>query len=131
MRIVGKTGEDAADVAIHRRHRNSEGDGSDRCRRVISNAREAPERIGMARNLSTVFRDDFPYRTVQISSSSVIPEPRPEREDVLGFGRRECLGIGESLHPSLEVGKSGIDPRLLEHEFGNEDAVRIRRVPPR
>lgn len=51
-------------------------------------------------------------------------------ENRLFIGLREARKGGETLHPAVVIRQDGNDLRLLQHELGNQNRVRIARMPP-
>ena len=67
---------------------------------------------------------------MKISRASVIAEPLP-RAKYLVFGSAGQAGeIGKSAQPLLIIGNDRGDLRLLEHELGDENCVRIAGPAP-
>lgn len=52
-------------------------------------------------------------------------------QDVGFFHAGERGKIGKTFHPARKVGEHGGDLRLLQHDFRNQNRVRIARAPPR
>jgi hypothetical protein len=68
---------------------------------------------------------------VEISRASVITEPLPCPKYLIFRSARQCTEIGKPAQPFVVIRDDGGDLRLLEHELGNEDCVRVARAAPR
>ena len=68
---------------------------------------------------------------MKISGPIVISEPLPGVKN-FGFARvRQVADRRKSLKPAPVIGEDRCHLRLLEHEFGDEDLIRIRSFAPR
>src|SRR3989442_3453223 len=68
---------------------------------------------------------------MQTSRPAVEPESLPDREHVVGGGRREILDGWESREESVVIGCAACDPSPLEKIFRDEDSIRVPCPPPR
>ena len=128
---IQQSREDAGDVAVDRGDRQIEGKARDRARCVASDAGQARDRGRIGRKDTAVFGDDLLRGAMKISRARVVAEPLPYAEHV-GLGRRGERGeIREAREPAFVVWDDRRDLRLLEHELGDHDRVRIVRAPPR
>ena len=78
-----------------------------------------------------MLRDDLLRGLLQISGAGVIAESFPKFVDFVRAGVRGGLDGGQFAHPALPVWNHSFDLRLLEHDFGNPDRVRIAGAAPR
>jgi len=67
----------------------------------------------------------------EVEAAAVVPEPLPGSDDVRGRCRSERLGGGPTLEPIDVARHDAFHLRLLQHHLGDEDRVRVARVPPR
>ena len=74
--------------------------------------------------------DDLLGRAVQVAGTRVVAEPLPQLEDRVEPGAGEALDRRESLQESLVVGHDRRDLRLLEHDLGDPDRVRVFGLSP-
>lgn len=98
---------------------------------VCSNARQAPQPVGMRWDLPTVLANHGPREGVQVGGAPVVSQPIPTLANGAGPGPRE---IGNGGIPIQEPGVIVPDPsdlRLLQHELGYDDTVRIACGTPR
>ena len=51
-------------------------------------------------------------------------------EHVVSGSARQCGKIGETAEPFIIIRNDGGDLRLLEHELGDKDCVRIAHLAP-
>ena len=75
--------------------------------------------------------DDDPGGTPQREAASVVTETLPRTQDIGRRGRGERLDRREPRHEALPVLGRARGLRLLGHELGHEDRVRIVRSPER
>ena len=126
--FVGEqAGEDAQDVAVHRRAGHIVGDGANRPRRIVADAGERPharEILGKA-----PFRDEL-CRFMEIAGARIVAEPFPRFEHFLLVRRGERLRRRKTLQKADVIVLDRLDARLLEHDLGDPHFVRIVRAPP-
>src|SRR4051812_44569116 len=68
--------------------------------------------------------------TMQVACTAVVAESAPQRKDVVERRLREPEDVGKSLEKALVVAEHGGDLRLLQHDLGEPDAIRIpARLP--
>ena len=67
---------------------------------------------------------------VEITRTGIIAESLPGVQDVVFRRGCECGEVGESAEPLIIIRDNGSDLRLLKHELGDEDCVRIACAPP-
>ncbi len=123
--------EDAGDVRVDGGDGQIEGEAGDGSDGVASHAGESRDGGGVGGELAAVFGDNLFRGGVEIARARVVAESLPHAEH-LGFrGGGEFGKIGEAREPLFVKRDDGRDLRLLEHDFGNHDRVRIVRAPPR
>src|SRR5215210_9470009 len=67
---------------------------------------------------------------VEIARARIIAEPLPGVQDV-GLGRRrQAFEVGKPPEPLTIIWQDSCDLRLLEHDLGNKNGVRIARLTP-
>ena len=69
-------------------------------------------------------------RSVQVARAGVVAEALPLGEDLVDLRLGERLQGGEPRQPSLEARDHGLDPRLLQHDLRDPDAIGIVVPPP-
>ena len=69
--------------------------------------------------------------TLEVPNASVIAEPFPHFVNGFGGSRHQGFDGRKCFHPSVPVRKDCFYLRLLEHDLGNPDCIRIRGVSPR
>src|SRR5439155_18063203 len=74
---------------------------------------------------------DHARERVEIRSTRVVSEPIPSLSDSTRARPRECLQIRKPLQESRIVFGHSTHLRLLQHELGDEHAVRIAGAAPR
>ena len=79
---------------------------------------------------TTVFRHESPGG-LQIARPGVVAETLPGVQHIRFPGARERGEIRETLEPALIIRKNGRDLGLLEHEFRDQDRVRVAGAAPR
>jgi len=79
---------------------------------------------------AVVLVDDAPGGLVEVAGPGVEPEPLPVLKDGVPIGVREGLNRGKGLQKAGIVVAYGVDPRLLEHDFRDPNAVRVVRLAP-
>lgn len=124
-------GEYADHVPVDHGEIEVEGEASDGGGSVRSDARQAADRFGGARELSVEVGDDGLGGFMKIACAGVVAESFPCFKDLVLGGVGELLDAAESFHEA-EVIRLGLrNAGLLKHDFGNPDAVGGAIVPPR
>ena len=129
--VSGQARDDAQDVAVHGRFRDAESDGRDRARRVVADTRQAAQRRVVGRHLPAVGLAHDLRGAVQVAHPAVIAQSLPQLEiDLLRhLGQRAHIRAGRQK--PLIIRDDRLHPRLLEHDLGQPDAVRVAGAPPR
>ena len=87
------------------------------------------------RNFAAVPLDHDAGAGVQIAGAGVIAEAGPGLEHVVERRRRQRPNIGPARQKARVIGPDRLDRGLLQHDFGEPDAIRIgalaRRRAPR
>ena len=114
----------APHVRVHRQHRLAPRETGDGVRGV-------PADSGKLRQVARPPdpRDD-PGRLVQGDGTAVVAEPLPGADDVAARRRGQRFGIRPAIEPRQVARDDALDLRLLEHDLGDEDRVRVSRLPP-
>ena len=126
-RIVGETADDADHVAVDGCVGESQGDAGNGRGGVGSRAGEAEDSLVAVRDALRVnqFR-----RAVQVPRPAVITEAAPGGQ-YIGFGGvRQGLNAGEPLEEAMEIRNYRLHACLLEHDFGNPDAIEVGGLAP-
>ena len=124
-------GQHARHVAVHQRRRAVEGDAGHRRGGVGPDSRQLAQPRRVVRHPTPVPVPQRARRRLEVAGPAVVAEPRPQREHVVlrrrgqGLDRREAV---EEPSPALLHHR---DPRLLQHELGHQDRVRVARAAPR
>jgi hypothetical protein len=118
------------DVAINYSHGFFEGDAGDGGGGVSPDAGKIAEGgRGLRENAAVPF-NNFPSALVEHARPAVVAETTPGGEN--GIKRRggERCDAGKALEEEAVVFENGGDARLLEHDFGKPDAVRVAGFTP-
>src|SRR3546814_6598021 len=62
----------------------------------------------------------------EVAGTGIVTEARPGGHDIALVGRRQRFDRGPAAGERLEIGPGMRHGRLLEHDLGEPDAVRIR-----
>ncbi len=122
--------ENAGNVAIEDGERDVVGDAQDGSGGVTADAREFQGGVEFTGKFSIVLRDDFLGGAVEIASACVIAEAGPEFQDACLPGTGQRFHGGEAAQETVEIGQDCGDARLLQHDFGDPDAVGVSAAPP-
>lgn len=124
-------GQNPDDVAVEDGRGLIEGDAANRAGRVASDAGEGENVVESFWKSAAVFRDDSLRGFLQVADAGVIAEAFPEFVNLCRACFRQGFDIGQFAQPAFPIRDNCFDLRLLEHDFGNPDGVRIMRAPPR
>ena len=131
IRDAEKARQDADDIAVQNRRGLVEGDAANRAGGIAADAGQRQNLLELFRKLPTVFFHDDLRGFLQIADAGVIAETFPELVD-LGrrrFGRH--LNRRQFAQPAVPEWNDRFHLRLLQHDFGDPDGVRIARAAPR
>jgi len=67
---------------------------------------------------------------MQIARAGVIAEPVPRLHDSLGSRASKRVDRRKPRQEAREIVQHAADLRLLEHELGDEDGIRVAGLPP-
>jgi hypothetical protein len=81
--------------------------------------------------IAAVTLDRLARDGVQPARADVVAERTPRFGHVVFRRRRQRVKARILLQPLVVLGQHAIDLRLLEHDFRDEDVVRIARAAPR
>jgi len=99
-------------------------------RSVFTHARELLHLLDFPRKVSAISIHDSFRCDMEISRASVITEALPRAKHLIFRSARQRTKIGKSAEPLVIIRDDGCDLRLLEHELGDEDCVRIAGLAP-
>ena len=107
-----------------------EGEGRDGVRGVFADTGQVSYLVQRFRESLAMSIYDELCGGVKISRASVVAETLPGAQNFAFRCSRETTEMRKAPKPLSIVRQNRRDLRLLEHEFGNEDAVRIARATP-
>src|SRR5882724_3772503 len=119
------------DVGIDCWHRLLVGERGNGASRVWTNARELDQLFRYVRQLATVVPTDYARERVEIRSPGIVAEAIPSLSYCAGPRARQRFEIRETFQEPRIVLRHAGDLRLLQHELGDEHAVRIAGAAPR
>ena len=123
--------QDARDVRVEDGGAFSKRETANRAGCVLTNALKREQRVFVGRQLAAVPRHRFACDALQPFGADVVPERPPCLcHFVLGRGS-ERMERRKFLEPLGVFRQHPIDLRLLQHDLGHENVVRIRRLSPR
>lgn len=121
--------EHAFDVAVQNGFAAVEGEGANGGGGASAYAAEGFQVFAFGWKRAAELSDDLLRGFVQIARAAVIPQTRPQRQHfVLRRGGKHLYGR-EFFQETRIVVQHGSDLRLLEHNFGKPDAIRIFNLP--
>ena len=123
--------EHTLDVAIEDGMPLAVGQRQNGTRRGGTYARKMGNVFEAAREAAAVLARDDAGGGMEVARPSVVPETGPEMQHAVEARRRERFNIGKTHKEAFEVGDDSRDLRLLEHDFGNPDGIRIATALPR
>lgn len=120
---VGEAGDDALDIAVDDDGALAKGEGGDGGGGIGAEAGEAAQRGLGDGEVATVILGDDAGAGEEISGAGIIAEAGPGLHDVFIGCRGEGLDAGPAAGEGDEIGLCGLHRGLLEHDFGEPDAV--------
>jgi len=122
--------EDSRDVGVDGGLGALEGEGGHGTGCVAPDSGEVEEPIGLGREASRTVADDLASQPVEVCRAAVVAEPIPVLAHGGGAGSRQRLQRGEALEKGVIVLLDPSHLGLLEHDLGDQDAIRIARPAP-
>src|SRR5712664_2063360 len=123
--------EHPVDVGIDGRHGLLVGKRRDSPCCVGPDTGQLDQIVGRIRQRAAVVPTDHARKRVEIRSSRVVAEAIPSLPHRPGPSPRQRFEIGEALQKPRIVLRHAAHLRLLQHELGDEHAVRIAGLAPR
>ena len=97
------------------------------CSRRFRAKRAVPPLLG---EVAVHLVHDNPRRPVQHARAPVVAKAAPVGQDLVFRCCGQVLKGGKAPQEAVVMVEHGRHPRLLQHDFGNPDGVRIVRTPP-
>lgn len=118
-------------VGVHRGHSSFVREVGHGTGRVASDARQSGEQFRSARDISVVFVDDRAGQLMKMCRPTVVAESLPCFSDAVRARPGKSLDRGEPSDESRIEIDDARDLCLLQHELGDDHAIRIARSSPR
>ena len=116
-------GQDAFDIAIEDREGPIEGRAQNAARRAAANARDHKPGFKI---LGPRLALKLLRRLMQPPRPRVIAKALPKQQNLLLIRCSQIINRWKHLHPALPIGQHHLQLGLLQHHFGNPNAVGIR-----
>ena len=127
---IKKAGENASGVGFDDGQGFAESENCDGIRRVKADTRQRFQLIGIIRESSAKFFDDYFGTVVEMAGRAIVTQALPGVENVRFSRTGKGANSREPAQPSIIVRDNSAGLRLLEHDFGNEDAIGIEGPAP-
>ena len=128
---IEKPRQNATGVRFDDRNRLIEGKAGHCVRGVFPDSGKLSHLLDFAREVSAMSIHNRFCGGVEISRASVIAEALPHSKHFAFGSARQRGEVGKPAEPVVIIRDDGDDLRLLEHELGHENCVRIVRPAPR
>ena len=100
-------------VAVHRRDGLAEGDGGDGARRVVAHPRQGGQTLVCIREHAAVPGHDDLRGLLQIPGAAVVPQPLPQRHELLLRRVGQRRHRGQRRHEAVKIRQHRRDAGLL------------------
>src|SRR5262245_22911347 len=120
----------APHVGVHDRHRAAIGEAPERPRGVAADAAHPAERGVVFGEPAPVAGDRLARDAAQVDRADVVTQRVPEPRDLLRRGAGEALERRIPLEKLVVLRDHPIYLRLLQHDLGDQDAIRIGGPAP-
>lgn len=117
-------------VHVHSRNALAECERAYRGRRVRSNAGQCPQCVECCRKRAAMLPEKSPRRPMQAHGTVIVPQSRPRPHDRSPPRAAQMQHCREPLQERSVLRQHAVNLRLLEHDFGHENFVRIARSSP-
>src|SRR5882762_5974786 len=122
--------QDAPHIRVHHRGVPAVGEGQDGACRVAADAFHAPERRAVLREAPVVTGDGLSRDAVKIGRAAVVAERAPGLRHFGRAGAGQVLEGRVARQELVVLRDDAVDLGLLEHDLGDEDAVRLAGAAP-
>lgn len=122
--------KDSPNVRLYEDLRSIEPEREDSSGSSLAYAGECPERIRTVRYPAVEPLAHELCNSLQSKGTTVVTEALPHSQDFSEFGLSQAVNIREPREELIVFCKDAIRLRLLQHDFRNEDMIRIGRFPP-
>jgi hypothetical protein len=99
-------------------------------RRVSSDAGECFQLLDVSGYSASVFIQYGDSKSLKTKGPIVVSHPFPGFDDIRSFRIGELSEGGKPLEKLGVFGQDSRDLCLLQHDFGNEDTIRVILIPP-
>jgi hypothetical protein len=123
--------QDTPDIAIEYGRPTPESEDADRRGGRAADPRQCGVVVRIRGELAGTVGENGLRAAVQIACPRVIAESGPDFENAFDGGFSECLQRGKTRQEAMVVGNDGLYLRLLQHYFGQPDAVGVTSLLPR
>jgi hypothetical protein len=120
----------ALHVAVENRAARAEGEGRDRRSGRAADTGQRRDRRRFARKGAGMIGDDRLRGPMQHVRAAVVAQSAPLFEHALDRRRGKARHVGKRRDEPFEIRDDGRDLRLLQHDLGQPDPIRIARVLP-
>src|SRR3989338_2609010 len=122
--------EDSPDIGVDRDGILICGENPDRGSSIWADARQSLMTVEGSQHIPLVFLRDDPCGLVEIFRPVVVAEPEPFPEDIRAVGLRKLMDGRPFPQPPTIISDNPVHLRLLQHNLGEEDGIRVCRVAP-
>src|SRR5690606_18330558 len=120
----------ALDVAVENGLALAEGKGDDGGSSRAADAGQLLHRREILGKAAAVLAHDALRRGMQVARARIVAKTAPVLQHLVLRSLRQAGDIGEAADETLVVADDGGDLRLLQHDLGHPDGVRVARVLP-
>src|SRR3990167_7918946 len=126
-----QTRQNPAHVGIKNRHAFRETECGNRSSGGATNPRQGSQHLGGARKGASVLCHNLLGAAKQVAGPGVVAQPAPEAHHFILLCLRQGHYVRKTLQKARVVVKHRSNLRLLQHDLGQPDPVRIARLLPR
>ncbi len=126
-----QAGQHARHIAIEHGLRQAVCDAEHRRGSVPADSRQPQRSFEFAGKAAAVACHDLLRGAMQVARPAVIAQAGPQPQHLLGTRTRQRTESGEAAQETAVVRHDRRYSRLLEHDLGKPDAVRVAGAPPR
>ena len=125
------TKKDARNIRVENGRPLPECEASNRTRRISTDPFERQQRVFIVRQLAVVACDGLSRDRLQPLRPDVVAKWTPRSRDVRLVRNRQCVKRGKFLEPLGVLGQHTVDLRLLQHDLGHQNVIRVVSAAPR
>ena len=128
-RVIVQAGKHPQDVAVHRRHRDTEADGCHCPGGIVADARQGAQGGVVGGQVAAILFADDLGRLLQVAHPAVVAQTLPQLVQLFFVAGSQGRDVRQRREKTLVVRKRRRDAGLLQHDLTEPDMIRGGVLP--